>query len=288
MLSMKSKMLKNIILLKMGNKVLILFCSIIFCYSCNTINYLPAFDFTLFNDSPMQSLAKAVEKEDTEKINELCKNKSLNVDYQETKFGHSLLMLAVANNKINSVISLLKNGANPNLTSFSQCDNSLSIVCNETYSSYCDTVVFEMLLQYNGKIDFEQNYIENSLNGKRQIKSNLLSIAVSSGKCLEFIKYIVNKGVDINRYPDNDPTESAITYALLTDNLKIAKYLIIDKQATIPSYIFKREANISYKGEPEKYLTVTDLLNEQNYEEKTENHKLKEEIINYLKSKNLK
>lgn len=272
----------------MGNKFFVLFCGIVLLYSCNTTNYLPGFDFKLFNDSPVQSLAKAIEKEDVEKINELLKNKSINVDYQEPKFGHTLLMLAVANNKIKSVEALLKNNANPNLTSKSQNDNTLTIVCNETYFATCDTKILELLLQYGGNLNYEQTYTENSLNGNRQIKSTLLNTAVSSGKCLEFIKFMINKGTDINKYVENNPTESPITYALLTDNLKIAKYLIIDKQAVIPPYIFKRQANISYKGEPEKYLTITDLLNEQQYEKGTENYKLREEIINYLKSKNQK
>jgi uncharacterized protein YajQ (UPF0234 family) len=261
---------------------------LIFFYSCKTDNYLPGFDFKLYKNTPVWNLAKAVQAENIKKINQLLKDKSINVDYQEPKFGHTLLMLAVANNKAKSVEALLQNNAEPNLVSWYQNENSLTIASNESYSESCDTVILSKLIKFGGDLNFLQEYKETSQNGEQKIKSTLLNTAISSGKCLEYIIYLVNKGSNINSYPENDPTESPITYALLTNNLEVAKYLIIDKKAAIPPYVFIRQANISYQGEPEKYLTLTDLLKEQQFKKGTKDYKLREEIIEFLKSRNLK
>jgi ankyrin repeat protein len=266
----------------MGNKIFILLCSIVLLHSCNTTNYLPGFDFKLFINSPVKELAIAVEKEDVKKINEVLKDKSINVNYQEPKFGHTLLMLAVANNKIKSVEALLKNNANPNLTSRENEDNSIAIAA-ENYSDVCDTAILNLLTNYGGDVNFTQliNRVEN--NGMHSIVNRTTLMIAVRNDCYLIVKYLIDKGAKINVYTYYEGY-GAITEAIIQNNLKIVKYLIIDKQATIPSYIFKRQANISYKGEPEKYLTITDLLNEQQYDKGTENYKLREEIISYLEN----
>lgn len=270
----------------MVNKIFVLLFGILLLHSCNTTNYLPGFDFKLFSNSPVNKLAKAVEKEDVKKINELLKDKSINVDYKEPKFGHTLLMLAVANNKTQSVEALLRNNANPNLTSKGNEDNSVTIAA-ENYSDVCDTAMLNLLINYGGNINFIQhiNRVEN--NGMTSIVNRTTLMIAVRNDCYLIAKYLIDKGAKINEYTYYEGY-GAITDAIIQNNLKIAKYLIIDKQAIIPPYIFKRQANISYKGEPEEYLTVTDLLNEQPYEKGTENYKLREEIISYLKSRNLK
>ena len=266
----------------MGNKIFILSCVIILLHSCNTTNYLPGFDFKLFNNSSVKELAIAVEKEDLKKIKEVLRDKSISVNYQEPKFGHTLLMLAVANNKIKSVEALLKNNANPNLNSRENEDNSISIAA-ENYPDLCDTAILHLLTKYGGDVNFTQhiNRVEN--NGMHSIvKRTTLMIAVRND-CYLIAKYLIDKGAKINVYTFYEGY-GAITEAIIQNNLKVAKYLIIHKRAIIPPYIFKRQANISHKGEPEKYLTITGLLNEQQYDKGIENNKLREEIISYLEN----
>lgn len=272
----------------MSSRFLILLCSIVFLHSCNNIFYLPGFDFSLFSKTPVRELAIAVEKEDVEKILEILNDQSISIDYQEPKFGHTLLMLAVANNKVKSTEILLENGANPNMLSYNKSTNAMLIACNGFYSESCDTTILSKLISFKGDLNQTIVYEEDSLNGNRKVVQRLLNTAISSRKCLSFIKYMVNRGADINYFPNNDSTTGPITSSLFVDYLEVTNYLIIDVHAVIPSYIYKRPANLGYVGEPEQYLTITDLLNEQHYEKGTENSRFREEIINYLQSKNLK
>ena len=95
-------------------KLFFLISSIVLWCSCNTGNYLPGFDFKLFKGTSVWELAKAVEKEDVKQIEVILKDTSIKVDFHEAKFGNTLLMLAVANNKKKAVKKLLEVGANPN------------------------------------------------------------------------------------------------------------------------------------------------------------------------------
>jgi ankyrin repeat protein len=267
------------------NTIVLVFCIILF-YTCENTKYVYAFDFKLFNNSSLQLLSKLVEIEDTGRINELLKNKSINVDYQEPKFGHSLLMLAVANNKSKSVEVLLKNNANPNLTSKNNEDNSISIAA-ENYSNVCDTIILHLLTRYKGDLSFIQNINRIEDNGMHSITNRTILMIAVRNDCFAISKFIIDKGVDLNKYTYYEGY-GAITESIIQNNLKITKYLIINKNAIIPRYIFKRHINSNYKGDLVKYLTITDLLKEQNYDKETENYKIRNEIISYLQSKNLK
>lgn len=270
----------------MSNRIIMFFCIMVIMQSCNSLlNYLPGFDFKLFKNTPVWELAKAVENENVQKINELLKKKQVNVDYQEPKFGHTLLMLAVANNKAKAVEALLNNGANPNLTSKSN-DNAVSIAA-ENYSDVCDTITINKLHKFGGNLNYIQNIERNEDNGMHTLVKRTILMIAARNDCFAISKYIVENGGNINEWTYYEGY-GVITEAIIQDNLKLAKYLIINKKAVIPPYIFKRKANISYQGEPEKNLTITDLLNEKQFEKGSENYKLREEIINYLKSENQK
>lgn len=53
-------------------------------------------------------------------------------------------------------------------------------------------------------------------------------------------------------------------------NLKVLKYLIINKKAKVPKFCFVRQA---YNESPRKELTITEFLKEQEYEFNSENYK---------------
>src|SRR5215471_19460713 len=78
----------------------------------------PGYDFGLFDKTPNEELAKAVEREDTHKIKEILDKKYTDVNLQEPKFGNTLLMLAVGNDKLKSATVLLEGGANVNLRDY--------------------------------------------------------------------------------------------------------------------------------------------------------------------------
>ncbi len=66
---------------------------------------------------------------------------------------------------------------------------------------------------------------------------------------------LVKAGTDLNKYTYYEGY-GVITEALIQDNLAIAKYLIIDRQAKVPEYCYVRNKG----GNDEQKLTITEML----------------------------
>ena len=245
---------------------------------CN--QYLPGFDFQLFDNAPVSELSKAVEDQNTLRIEEILKDTAVKIDYKEKRFGNTLLMLAVANNKKESVKSLLYFGADPNLKSDYDSETAVMVACNNYHAMGCDTEILKELIKYNGDINAIQNYIEDDgPDFQRRIQITPLMRAIATGKCLAFIKYMVNSGADINKYTDEE-TDGPIPFALLFGHYEIAKYLIIEKKANIPQYCLIRNQD----GKVTK-LTATDLLKEHYSFDNPKDSSIKNEIKEFIDKK---
>ncbi|MFY7936930.1 MAG: hypothetical protein ACOVOQ_06120 [Flavobacterium sp.] len=77
-------------------KLLLLFFISNFC-SCNFEQEIPGFRFDNFENTPIWDLAKAVRDGDIDEIKNQVLNKKVNIDYQESYFGMTLLSLAIVN-----------------------------------------------------------------------------------------------------------------------------------------------------------------------------------------------
>jgi ankyrin repeat protein len=94
---------------------------LIFIISCTTMacsqnqKLGPGYQFDLFKNTSNWELAKAVDREDTTAIKQLIRKNKLNVDLQEPRFGRTLLLLAIGNDKLKSTKALLEMGANLNI-----------------------------------------------------------------------------------------------------------------------------------------------------------------------------
>lgn len=251
--------------------------------SCNSQAYDPGFDYKLFDNTPVEELAKAVKNDDIDKIKYLINEKKMNVNYQRQgiKYKNTVLSFAIVNQKPETVEALLKCGANPNIIGGRQNDTPFIIALEYTYPAIsCDTRKIEMLIKYGAEVNKIHNDALNNV-----IRTPLM---IASGEgCLSVVKLLIKNGTDPDIYPKYEGY-GAIAEALITDNIDIAKYLIIEAKAKIPTYIIKRKANINYIGEPEKKLTITDLLLEQDYSKDLSRQTSKEEILNYLQNKGIR
>ena len=253
--------------------------------SCN--QYLPGFDFDLFKGTPSYELALAVKTESIDKIIEINADGKIPIDAVDPKFGHTLLMLAVANNLKASVKKLLELGADPNKRSskrsaINEIVTPVFICCNHIYKKdYCDTSVLKLLIDHGGKVSdrLQVNYVNSNY---RSTETPLM--LATKNDCLLIVQYLVERGADINNYDYTEghgPLSNSITYG----NLNVLRYLVIDKKAKIPTYCFVRQAhNESLREE----LTITDFLNEQKYEGNTKEYQIRKEILDFLKKNNLK
>lgn len=233
-------------------------------------------NFKLFKGTPAEDLALAVQDQDVKKIRTILNQQKVNVDFQEKRYGNTLLMVATMNNLNTSVDELLKHGANPNLRNKEQNESAFLLACS-TNNYNCNVGIVEKMTYYGADLDSAQIFEEETDMGMHTTINNTpLMIAIESD-CFETVKLLVAKGADINKYTYYEGY-GAVTVALTDDNLEIAKYLIIDCKAKIPEYCYIRN-----EGQPdEQRLTIKQFLEEKVYDSGSENSRLRKQIIQYL------
>jgi ankyrin repeat protein len=258
---------------------IIYFILIFLFVSCD--GYLPGFNFESFKGTEAYELAIAVKNENVKKIEKIVKDNNNLINYLDPKFGHSLLMLSVANDLEKSVNKLLELGANPNKKSKpafginSEVTTAVFIACNKIYKKNCKTDILEILIKKGGRINDKIDVIY--LNAKYITRETPLMIATKSN-CIELVKKVIELGADINDYNyinGKGPLSNCIIY----DNLDILEYLVIERKAKIPNYIFVRPA---HNNTPRQEITLIEFLNEQKYPENSKNEDSKKKIINYI------
>ncbi|AXP80766.1 Ankyrin repeats (3 copies) [Mariniflexile rhizosphaerae] len=245
---------------------------------------LPGFDFESFKNTKAYDLAIAVKNENLGEIERILEKDESLVDYLDPEFGHSLLMLSVANNLQKSVSKLLEFGADPNKKSEppSNMNNEVTtavfIASDKAYKRNCETDILELLVKHGGKIDDKIDV--KYLNSNYITKETPLMIAIKSD-CIDLVKKIVELGADINGY-NYINGKGPLANCIVHDNLDILEYLIIERKAEIPSYIFVRP---SHNNTPRQELTIIEFLNEQKYPENSKNDLHRKRIINYIENR---
>jgi len=240
--------------------------------SCQT-SPANGFNTRLFRNTPVYGIAKAVAKQDTLAIEGMLKNNPTLINYQEPKFGESLLDFAVITDKIHSVEKLLMLGSDPNLRS--PIDNSTPFLnaCRYSGSLVNSDEIIAILLNNGAKINSSQF---DTAHDKPKITA--LELACYNGK-LETVRTLIDNGADLTGYPSNEG--SLVCAALLTDKLDVVKYLLLVKKLPVPEYCVIREQGSKF----EKKITMIDLLNEHDYSNDGKKQKLKEELLSFLNTK---
>lgn len=265
-------------------QLIIIFSLLLILTSCD--KELPGFQFESFNNTKAEELAKAVKNQNKKDIDKIIKENPEVLDFREENYGHSVLMLAVANNLKISVEKLLQLGADPNLRSQpkdkpnSEVTTPMFIALNDIYNnSKCNTEMLELLVENGGNVN-------DTLNVK-YVGANYIAVETplmigAGSKCKKVIRKLIDLGADINNY-DYSEGHGPISRAIIHDRLENLRYLIIDKNADIPKYVFVVQA---YNETPRIEYTVSEFLAQQNYPENSKEFRIKSEILEYLKMKN--
>jgi ankyrin repeat protein len=243
---------------------------------CQTYRYDPGFDFGLFINTSAGHLANAVEKEDTAAIAKFVLKDNVPVDYKEKKFGNSLLMLAVENNKELSVAKLLELGADPNVRAF---DNTSPFLIACAYAFNLKNPSKMLLLLINSGADVNSVQIDTTLDQfgrKKNFKATALRLLCLHGN-LESVKVLVEHGSSLDVYGENEA--AILSTAVLSGKLDIVKYLMINRKASIPEFVVIRQPGTK----SEKKMTISDLLNENDYKGNLNKEQLRNEILVYLR-----
>ena len=80
-------------------------------------------EYELFQNTPAWKLAKAVRSADEDKVKEILSEDSNLINYQEPKYGETLLMLTIKKQEYDSFMILLRNGADVNIHDTYTTDN---------------------------------------------------------------------------------------------------------------------------------------------------------------------
>ena len=237
-------------------------------------------DYRLFQNTPAWELAKAVEDENTKKIDKIVSENPEIINYQESKYGNTLLMLTIMNQQLKPFKALLKRGADVNIHNTFDGTSSLIKACS---SKFYNITFVKMLIEYGADVNDVEIGERRKENGTRLTPL----IAASRTGRLELVRFLVSKGADVNY--QNEFGQSALSKSVMVDEYKVAYYLLqngADYNRPI-YYRFDNSVPIE-KRDPKdkgKPMYLWDVLKEDLSEFGTSEYKYKMLIIDFLKSK---
>lgn len=233
-------------------------------------------DYRLFQETPVWNLAKAVQDENVEEIKRIVEEDSVDVDYQDEQFGHTLLILTVKNQHYNSSKALLGLGANPN--KHDTYDGSSAIIDAAGINGVSDdnTRFLRLLLAQGGNPNDEE--VGERQKGNTTRMTPLLEACGDVNKIsspIEKVKILVDAGADINY--KNEFNTTALKLAYVMGHLDVVLYLL-QKGADYKVPIFNREGKEYY---------LWDELRDVLYSLDSKEYKQKMEIIAFLEQKGI-
>lgn len=255
-------------------KVFFLAAVLIILFSCNNRETLVdksellGDDYRLFQNTPAWELAKAVEDENEDKINELINKDRKLLDYQEPIFGSTLLMLTIKNQQYKPFEVLLKNKANTKIHDTYEGSSALIEACS---SKHYDVKFAKLLLVYGANVNDVQVDIDNE--GKTRTP---LMLASKTGN-LNLVELLVKKGADLNY--KNKHNQSAFSESIMTSRYNVAYYLLVNG--------IDYKTPIFFREEQGKEMFIVDILREEFLDLDTEEYEYKMKIVDFLKSKGI-
>ena len=253
--------------------------------SCS-LNVSSGAQFDLLKDTPVWSLAKAVEDEDTAEIRELIQEKHLDVNYKESRsqWGVTLLHLAVYNEKLLSIKALLENGAKQDIRD-SLGDYPINDIVDMTTSYKHRKEILELLLEHGADPNSEVKGYRDKDTTPYQVGIPLMR-AVSDLECTKLLlKYGANVYANFQPRNFNDSCSKYHVWNEVfnfhdnsSESIFVAKYLIVDKHFAVPQPICFGANTTVYDIRP---FTALELLNKATFIDPAK-QKAKEDILAYL------
>lgn len=229
-------------------------------------------DIELWKDTPAWELAKAVQKNDTSKVNHILEQDGISIDYREPKFGQSLLAWAVSNNKADIVLFLLKKGADPNLHCHYDGESPI-ILASDYLDIDSNPAILDFLLKYGGN---PNDYVTSDEYVTYE-HSEQTPLTAASRSSLQKVKLLLEAGANIE-FATKDG-ETPLYYATLGNRFDIIKYLL-DNGAN-----YRKVYTVIMNGDTLRFL---DLLAKNPYQDTLENEELLRQIRKIIKESKTK
>lgn len=243
-------------------------------------------DINIYKDTPVWELAIAVRDQKTETIKKIAKNNRNLINYQEPKYGATLLLWSVGTERYKSAEALLKCSADPNIASTSVGETPLYVAAGFSWvdnEAKKDPKYVKLLLRYGANPNI--NYIGSDIPGKKTVTESGTSPLMHSIRCgIEKTKALIEAGADINY-----KTESGTTAAIKAlsaggpnatlEGMEYAYYIIVEKKAKVNEPYY-RSKNTTMPGDnPNDEFKPVDILRNWVYDLNSKEHKLKMEIV---------
>lgn len=264
--------------------------AILILFSCSQGNretivdrkHLTARDFRVFQNTPAWELAKAVENQNEQKIEEIILKSPQLIDFRDPEFGNTLLMLTVMNQKYKAFCCLIANKADVNVhNSFDGTSPLIEAVRLRGY----DKKFVEKLIASGANVNDIQTGTKQS---ETSLRMTPLTAAVGSGK-LENVELLLKHGADVNL--QNELAESALSKAMMLSNYQMVFFLLnkgADYRKPIfyrPDYSVPTEKQDSQEfGRP---VYILEMLRESFVDFDTQEYQFKMRIVEFLKMRGL-
>lgn len=198
-------------------------------------------NYRIYKNTPAWELACAVKKENTKKIEKIVKENPELLNYQDPKYGATLLIWSVGTERYKSAETLLKCGADPNIKTHSDPDKQKYTAVGETAlyiaSGYSwidndakkDPKYVKLLLKYGADPNINYVGFENSVSEPGESP-----LMYSIGCGIEKTKALVEGGADIN-YKTKSGSCAADKAILCHQQPEYAYYLIVEKKQILLS-----------------------------------------------------
>ncbi|MBI9015462.1 MAG: ankyrin repeat domain-containing protein [Clostridiales bacterium] len=251
--------------------------SVILLTACASKGEYQIYDVRIYKDTPAWMLAKAVNKENTSKIESLILENPELLNYQDPRYGATLLYWSVGKDYYESAKKLLDLGADPNIKTTYLIETALFQASGYLWhdSSLDQDPKFVKLLLENGadpNISFG-GYSDKEKNSVTAIGETPLMASINTG--IEKTKALIDGECDINQKDKYGKT--AATRSLLNeDYIKYAYLLIVVNKAHVNEPVYSR---IKFEqGIKESYYPVR-MLRNLLFELDSDEYKMKMEIV---------
>jgi ankyrin repeat protein len=233
----------------------------------------------IYQNTPAWKLALAVKGQRTDSIAKILKEKPNLLNYQEPKYGVTLLLWAIGMGKYRSAKALLKCGADPNIASTFDGETPLFAAAGWGWKVGFfkkNTKYVKLLLRYGANPNI--NYIGSDVPGNRTViepGTSPLMESITGG--IEKTKALVKAGADINYKTPKTKSTAAWKALLNKEYPEYAYYLIVEKKAKVTEPTYKRH---SYgKEDPNENFFPVDILRDWVFDLNSKEYKIKKEII---------
>ncbi len=237
-------------------------------------------DINIYKNTPVWELAMAVKNQNTKVIERIAKKDPSLLNYQESRYGATLLLWAVGIEKYKSAEVLLKCGADPNIASTTEGETPLFVASGYSWvdnDAKKDPKYVRLLLDYGA--DPNKNYIGS---GKTIIEPGTSPLMNSIGCGIEKTKALVEAEADINYKTKTGYTAAIKALGIggpnaTLEGMEYAHYLIVEKKAKVSEPRYRRE---TYGDEdPEEKIFPVNILRDWVYDLDSEKYKIKMEIV---------